>query len=64
VIICAAGDSHGALDRLFAGIVAFEQSLAVSFDWVLHVGDLGIWPDPNRIDGATRRHDGADNFPI
>jgi uncharacterized protein len=62
VIICAAGDSHGALDRLFDSIIAFEQCLGVPFDWVLHVGDLGIWPDPNRIDGATRRHDGAGDF--
>jgi hypothetical protein len=31
-------------------------------DWVLHVGDFGVWPDPERIDRATRYHDGAGEF--
>jgi len=25
--------------------------------------DLGVWPDPARVDGATKRHDGAGDFP-
>ena len=25
---------------------------------------FGIWPDPGRIDKATRRHDGAGDFPV
>ena len=28
-----------------------------------HIGDFGAWPDPARIDGATKRHDGAGDFP-
>ena len=63
MIICAAGDIHGALDRLYEDVLAFEGSLGVRFEWVLHVGDFGVWPDPNRIDGATKRHDGAGDFP-
>ena len=46
-----------------ADILAFEESLGLRFAWVLHVGDFGIWPDPTRIDGATRRHEGAGDFP-
>jgi hypothetical protein len=63
MIICAAGDSHGAIDRLFSGILDFERSLGVCFEVVLHVGDFGIWPDASRIDRATRNHDGAGDFP-
>jgi len=63
MIFCAAGDIHGALDRLYDDVLAFEVALGVRFDWVLHVGDFGVWPDPNRIDGATKRHDGAGDFP-
>ncbi|MCC6811920.1 MAG: metallophosphoesterase [Deltaproteobacteria bacterium] len=63
VIICAAGDIHGALDRMYADISAFEAALALRFDWVLHVGDFGVWPDPSMVDGPTRRHDGAGDFP-
>ncbi len=63
VILCAAGDIHGALDRLYADVLALEQRLAARFDWVLHVGDFGVWPDPARVDAATRAHDGAGDFP-
>ena len=63
MFICAAGDIHGALDRLYADVLAFEGTLAIRFDWVLHVGDFGIWPDLSRVDGATRRHGGAGDFP-
>jgi predicted phosphodiesterase len=51
------------MDRVYADVAAFEASLGVRFDHVLHVGDLGIWPDPNRIDKATRFHEGAGDFP-
>jgi hypothetical protein len=64
MIVCAAGDSHGAIERLYSDIVDFEESLGVRFDYILHVGDFGIWPDAKRIDKATRNHDGASDFPI
>ena len=63
MFICAAGDTHGAIDRLYDEVLAFEESLGVRFAWVLHVGDFGIWPDPTRIDGASKRHEGAGDFP-
>ena len=63
MIVCAAGDIHGAIDRLYDEVLAFEESLGVRFAWVLHVGDFGIWPDPTRIDGAIKRRDGAGDFP-
>ena len=63
MLICAAGDIHGAMDRLYHDVVAFETSLGVRFDYVLHVGDFGVWPDPSRIDKATRHHDGVGDFP-
>jgi predicted phosphodiesterase len=64
VLICAAGDIHGAMDRFYDDVLAFEESLGVRFDYVLHVGDFGIWPDPNRVDKATRKHDDAGDFPV
>jgi hypothetical protein len=59
MIFCAAGDIHGALDQLYRDVLDFEQSLAIQFDWVLHVGDFGVWPDADRVDRATRDHDAA-----
>ena len=63
MIICAAGDIHGAIGRLYDDVLAFERSLGLTFDAVLHVGDFGVWPDPARVDRATREHDGAGDFP-
>jgi predicted phosphodiesterase len=63
MIICAAGDNHGAIDRLYSDIHNFENALNVRFEIVLHVGDFGIWSDVTRIDRATRNHDGAGDFP-
>jgi hypothetical protein len=53
MFICAAGDIHGAMDRLYDDVFAFGALLGIRFDYVLHVGDFGIWPDANRIDKAT-----------
>jgi hypothetical protein len=64
MFLCAAGDIHGALDQLYDDVLAFEKALGLRFDAVLHVGDFGVWPDPERIDRATREHEGAGDFPI
>lgn len=62
MILCATGDIHGSLDRLYEDVATFEASLFVRFDVLLHVGDFGVWPDPDRVDKATREHDGAGDF--
>ncbi len=61
--ICAAGDIHGAMDRMYEDVLPFEAALGAPFGWVLHVGDFGVWPDPHRVDKATMKHDGAGDFP-
>ena len=63
MLICAAGDIHGAMERMYEDVLAFEAVLGLRFEWVLHVGDFGVWPDASRIDKATRKHDGAGDFP-
>ena len=62
MLLCAAGDIHGALDRMYDDVLSFETALGAQFAWILHVGDFGIWPDPDRIDRGARRHDGAGDF--
>lgn len=44
---------------MYEDVLAFETALGVRFEWVLHVGDFGVWPHANRIDKATKKHDGA-----
>jgi predicted phosphohydrolase len=63
MILCAAGDAHGALAALYRDVYDFAQHLRVTFTAVLHVGDFGIWPNPDKVDKATRKHDGAGDFP-
>jgi Calcineurin-like phosphoesterase len=63
MLLCAAGDIHGAIDRMYDDVLAFEVALGIRFAWILHVGDFGVWPDPKRIDRAAKRHDGAGDFP-
>jgi hypothetical protein len=64
MILCAGGDIHGALVRFYDDVLTFEASLGVPFEAVLHVGDFGVWPDPERVDRATRDHEGAGDFPV
>lgn len=60
--LCGGGDIHGRLDDMHGGVLACMATLGVRFAFVLHVGDFGVWPDPARIDGATKRNDGAGDF--
>ena len=54
LLICAAGDCHGQLDRMYDTFAHMEATVGRQVDLVLQVGDLGVWPDPDRLDRATR----------
>lgn len=62
VLVCGIGDAHGKLDLLALLVVEFEEHLGRKFDLLLQVGDLGVWPDHDKVDKATRRHDDAGDF--
>jgi predicted phosphodiesterase len=64
MFICIASDIHAAMDRVYDDLLAFEESLNVRFDYVLHVGDFGVRSDPDRIDKAARKHDGTGDLPV
>jgi hypothetical protein len=38
MVICAAGDIHGAIGRFYTDLLAFEAALGTRFAWVLHGG--------------------------
>lgn len=52
------------LDVMYRDLAAFEAALGRRFDYVPHVGDFGVWGEPQRVDAATRRHGGASDFPV
>ena len=60
--IFIAGDTHGEITALYERIFKLEERLGITADWVLQTGNLGVWPDPNRIDRATRNHGGDVDF--
>jgi hypothetical protein len=59
LLVCTAGDTHGNLDLLYELVSRLESALSVTTDLVVQVGDLGVWPDPDNIDGPAMAHDGA-----
>ena len=54
MLVCVAGDTHGELGRLYQIVDVLERQAGRAVDVVLQVGDFGVWPDPNRLDEATR----------
>lgn len=49
------GDVHGALPAMYEAVQAWERVQGQTIDYILQAGDMGMFPDLNRIDSATRR---------
>ena len=63
MMLCVAGDVHGAIDVLFVDILAFERQLGVTFDYVLQVGDFGVYPGSPLFGEAESQGAGVGDFP-
>src|SRR5262245_60757539 len=50
------GDLHGRILPAFRLASAWAREHNTPLDGLLQVGDLGYFPDPSRLDKATRRH--------
>jgi hypothetical protein len=50
------GDLHGRILPAFRVALAWQREHAEPVAGLLQVGDLGYFPDPSRLDKATRRH--------
>jgi hypothetical protein len=53
MILAVFGDVHGALDAMYKCVGRFEEKHRVRVVGVLQVGDMGVFPDPARLDQAT-----------
>jgi len=60
--IIIAGDIHGEISNFYDRILALEDKLDITADWVLQTGNFGVWPDPMRIDRHTRQRNSVDFF--
>lgn len=38
----------------------YKEAMALSPQWVVCAGDYGVWPDPMRMDRASKKHAGQD----
>ncbi len=63
MLLCAVGDVHGKFRQMYRIVEELEEQIGQEVDLVVQVGDLGVWPDPRRVDAATRRHGGAYDAP-
>jgi len=54
--IAVIGDIHGKIFRLLSLCARWQEIEKKKLDLVLQAGDFGIWPDPEHLDSATRRH--------
>src|SRR5262245_6942852 len=50
------GDLHGRVLPAFALARAWQRTYGEPVAGLLQVGDLGYFPDPTRLDRATKRH--------
>lgn len=62
MLICAVGDAHGEFDAMYAAVEALESEVGRRVACVVHVGDFGVWPDPDHLDEATERHGDRGGF--
>lgn len=53
------GDVHGQLLLVFHLAARWQQETGQRLDLLLQVGDLGVFPEVNRLDRSTRRHSTA-----
>lgn len=53
--ICLIGDVHGRVFHALLLVNLCQQERQEEYDLIIQVGDLGVWPDPNNVDAATKR---------
>lgn len=54
MILFFAADSYGQINNLYNRVSDKISDIGKEPDWIIHVGSFGIWPDPKRVDRATR----------
>jgi len=48
-------DPHGRIPLLLKLVCRWQEERGISPDAVLVAGDLGVWPDSDRLDSSTRK---------
>jgi len=56
VLIGFIGDVHGQVFHAIAAVATWQARTGQRFDLLIQVGDLGAYPDPARMDAASRQY--------
>jgi len=56
VNIAIFADVHGRILLCFKLCARWEKETGEKIDLILQCGDLGVFPDPSWLDGATKKH--------
>lgn len=59
-MIALFGDVHGNLAGMYGLVERYNRKHGAAIDVVLQIGDLGAFPDPDKLDPATRRYANRD----
>ena len=59
-ILAVFGDIHGRVRLMYELALSWQERTGRRLDGILQVGDFGAFPDPQRLDEATRKHARAD----
>lgn len=61
--IAIAGDVHGNIALFYEKIIGLQKNLNAPIEAIFQVGDLQLYSDTSRVDGAVIRHGGPGEFP-
>jgi Icc-related predicted phosphoesterase len=56
VIVAFFGDTHGNIELMFEKAAEWEQRTKLDLDFLVQVGDFGVWPNPESVDEMSRKH--------
>jgi hypothetical protein len=56
VLVGFIGDVHGQVFDMIAALLSWQQRTAVTFDFLVQVGDIGACPSIDRMDAASKRY--------
>ena len=62
MIIFFAGEIHGKISEFYDKVLNTEKELGLKADWILQIGNFGIYPDPSLASYTAKKHGDMKEF--
>lgn len=62
--IAIAGDVHGKISLFYEKVLELQEKIGFPIEAVFQLGDLQLYSETSKVDGAVIRHGGPGEFPI